>query len=780
MSNPIARINGGFPATCRLALSAAAALAVTAAAVEFENGVVEGSLDTTLSYGASIRTSDPSADYIGIANGGNRYSVNGDDASLHYDSGLFSSVAKGTHDLELGFKKLQDLSLFMRGTYFVDFENIRGDSPLSDAAKREVGRDMELLDAFLSYDLPTATPVNIRLGNQVLNWGESTFIQNGINVINPIDVTKFRLPGSELREALRPVPLVSVSLEASDSLSLEAFYQFKQEEMEIDPSGSYFSTKDTVGPGGRYAMIGFGSFGQPNMESWMDNPLYGLLEGEPARVPTISNPGFNPAQPPSAANAPFLPSNAAAIPRSADRRASDNGQFGFAARYFAEELNMTEFGFYFINYHSRLPYFGAMTGRDILSELQPVISQVKGGIGQVDGLLAQVNGGLDQVNGGLAQVNGGLVQVEAGLAELNGAIAQLEAADPNNAQLAGLRAQQAAALGQQEGLLVQQKGLLAQQAELTGSKAQLDASKGELSGQLSSLQTSLPQLYAGTARYFLEYPEDIQLYGVSFNTEIGATGISVQGEVSYRNDMPLQIDDVELLIAGLTPSRKVLGNIGLIPVVDTNGDGVPDMGNPAWQGRSMTQLGPQEFNSYIQGYRRFDVWQPQVTTTKLFGPTLGASQWVLVAEVGATIVPDLPNKDLLRFDGPGTALSGDPLAPMILSGAGGHANDRYEPASAFADDFSWGYRLAARIDYTDVIGGINLSPAIAFADDVDGNTPLPLGNFMQDRKSVTVGVTATYQSSWQGAIKYTEFFGNETYNLMNDRDFVQAMIQYSF
>ena len=40
MSNPIARINGGFPATCRLALSAAAVLAVAATAVEFENGVV--------------------------------------------------------------------------------------------------------------------------------------------------------------------------------------------------------------------------------------------------------------------------------------------------------------------------------------------------------------------------------------------------------------------------------------------------------------------------------------------------------------------------------------------------------------------------------------------------------------------------------------------------------------------------------------------------------------------------------------------------------------------
>ena len=165
--------------------------------------------------------------------------------------------------------------------------------------------------------------------------------------------------------------------------------------------------------------------------------------------------------------------------------------------------------------------------------------------------------------------------------------------------------------------------------------------------------------------------------------------------------------------------------------------------------------------------------------TKLFGPTLGASQWVIVGEAAATVVPDLPSKDVLRFDGPGTALSGDPLAPAILAGVG-HAQDHFESADAFADDFSWGYRLAARIDYMDVIGGVNLSPAVVFAHDVDGNTPLPLGNFLHDRKSVTVGVTASYQNSWQGSIKYTEFFGNEDYNLMHDRDFLQAMVQYSF
>ena len=146
-------------------------LAATASlsAVEFENDTIEGSLDTTLSFGASFRTTGASLDNIGIANGGNRYSVNGDDANLNYDTGLFSDVAKGTHDLELGFKNLPDLGLFLRGTYFIDFENIRGDSPLSDSAKREVGRDIELLDAYLSYDLPLARPINIRLGNQVIN-----------------------------------------------------------------------------------------------------------------------------------------------------------------------------------------------------------------------------------------------------------------------------------------------------------------------------------------------------------------------------------------------------------------------------------------------------------------------------------------------------------------------------------------------------------------------------------------------------------------------------------
>ena len=735
-----AKIIGKSKVAKRFILSAFLVATSSASAVEFENEIVEGNFDTTLSYGGSFRIDDPELSSIGIANGGTAYSVNGDDANLNYDSGLFSQVAKGTHDLELAFKKLQEVSVFIRGAYFIDFENNSGDSPLTGSAKREVGRDTELLDAYVSYDLPFSVPVNLRLGNQVLSWGESTFIQNGINVINPIDVKKFRVPGAELREALRPVPLLSASIQLTDNLSLEGFYQFKHEEMEIDPAGSYFSTKDFVGDGGQYAMLGFGSLSNPNMSSRIDNPLAPFLSGVPSELPTISNPRFNPALPPSAANAPFLPSNAGAIPRGKSNRASDNGQFGLAAHYFAEGLNDTEFGFYFLNYHSRLPVISAITGRDIQTEIQT-------------NAINPLNAGIEQLKAGIGQLEAGIGQADAGLAQVNESIAQLEANDPNNEGLVALKTQQSTLTAQRAGLT----------AQLTGTEAQLTGTEAQLNGLIAGLP-SLAALYPGTARYFFEYPEDIQLYGISFNTEIGATGISVQGEVSYRNDVPLQIDDIELLVAGLTPSNPALGNLGLI--------------NPAWNGVSMTQLGAQGFNSYVQGYRNFDVIQPQLTVTKLFGPTLGASQWVLVGEVGATAVPDLPDKDEMRFDGPGTVLSGNAFAPLALA-SNGHPG-HFESSDAFADDFSWGYRLAARIDYMDVYGGVNISPAIAFAHDVDGNTPLPLGNFLQDRKTVTLGVTATYQNSWQGSIKYTEYLGNESHNFMHDRDFLSAMVQYSF
>ena len=49
---------------------------------------------------------------------------------------------------------------------------------------------------------------------------------------------------------------------------------------------------------------------------------------------------------------------------------------------------------------------------------------------------------------------------------------------------------------------------------------------------------------------FLEYIENIQMFGLSFNTSTDS-GYSIAVEVTYRLDEPLQIDDVELLFAAM-------------------------------------------------------------------------------------------------------------------------------------------------------------------------------------------------------------------------------------
>ena len=176
-------------------------------------------------------------------------------------------------------------------------------------------------------------PGQIRVGDQVLSWGESTFIQNGINIINPIDVSKLRVPGAELKEALVPVGMVSASISPTEDLTLEGFYQYDWEKVEIDPTGYYWSTQDFPGKGGDRVLLGFGD--------WSD--LGTSWQGLVIPIEVTDN--------------RFM-----MVPRGATETPSDSGQYGLAVRAYAPGLNNTEFGFYFINYHSRVPVISGVTG----------------------------------------------------------------------------------------------------------------------------------------------------------------------------------------------------------------------------------------------------------------------------------------------------------------------------------------------------------------------------------------------------------------------------------
>lgn len=64
-----------------------------------------------------------------------------------------------------------------------------------------------------------------------------------------------------------------------------------------------------------------------------------------------------------------------------------------------------------------------------------------------------------------------------------------------------------------------------------------------------------------TARIAFEYPEDIHLFGLSFNTTIGE--YSLQGEVAYRPNKPMQVDVYDLAFAALGMQGAACGLHGV-------------------------------------------------------------------------------------------------------------------------------------------------------------------------------------------------------------------------
>lgn len=619
-------------------------------AFQFEHGEIQGSLDTTLSFGASWRVQDQDSDIIGIANDGTAYSVNADDGNLNYDKGLVSSVAKITSELDLIYQNR--FGTFIRGTAFYDFENEDGsrdkDDLTSDALDL-VGSDIELLDAYIwaSFDIGTM-PAQVRVGEQVVSWGESTFIQNSINAVNPINVNALRLPGSELKEALLPEGMVWASIGIFENLTLEGFYLYDWDETEIDPPGSFWSTNDFAGEGGDTVMLG-----------WGDVP-----EGD------------------------FM-----GVPRGGTNWADDSGQFGLAARAYVPKLNDTEFGFYFMKYHSRLPVISATCGT-------------------IPGL------------------------INAGNIPANVSPAIIGAYNP--ADFAGM-----VAAGVGAGATFTQAAVISQTLIAVGGNPLNPA-------YASSVRAASTDAYARTASYHTEYPEDIKLFGVSFNTELKGSGIALQGEISHRLDAPLQVDDIELLYGALSPFFLAAGN--------------PYSG----------QLGAYLPGASVEGYIEKDVTQVQFTATKVFGPTFGADQLLILGEAALTHVHNMPSKDSLRLNGPATYVGGN--SGMAYA----HFPKPIEGSSHFADADSWGYRLVTRMDFNNAIGAINLKPRISWRHDVSGISPGPGGNFLEDRMAISFGVAADYQNRWSYDISYTNYFGAGRYNLINDRDIISANIKYSF
>ncbi|MCO4781680.1 MAG: DUF1302 domain-containing protein [Candidatus Cloacimonetes bacterium] len=600
-------------------------------AFEFDSkqGEITGNFDTTFTVAGSMRVSERDQSNIGIGNGGTYATLNEDNGNLNYGKGnVFSQVFKMTNELDLNFGKY---GFFARMNTFYDFEAMRSSTdfkPLSRDAKRAMGTDIKLLDLFVSVEETWGDkPVSLKVGNQVLSWGESTFVQNGINMINPIDVSKIRLAGAELKDALIPVPMVRADIGLTENVNMNLFWQLDFKPTKIDPAGTYFSDNDFVSPGSQFASIssGLGS------DLGLCNTLTANCLGND---PLTGKPYFG-----------------ATAERSDTRNGEDADQYGVSFNWYNEKLNNTEFGFFYSKYNSRLPLISGMKQ-----------SSSAGALATVQGAAAAL-----------------------------GAAAAAFGANPTAATGAAL-----------------------QTAKTNATNANAQA-------------------YVPSSTYFVEYPEDQKIYGISFNTMI--KDIAWQGEYSYKKDQPIQIDDDELLAAVLVD-----------PTLQTVTSAI---------GGTISQLGVTQ-QGYVQGFRRKDVSQAQFTGTKLFTNELGADSIALVSEFAAMKVHSMEDQAVLRYEAQGTPGN-----------------------SGYPNPFSWGYRIKAIGTYENFWGPVSFHPSLSFTHDVNGTAPKPISNFIEGRKSITLGLEARYQNT-TAKFSYTNFFGAGSHNSMRDRDFVTLSFSKSF
>ncbi len=897
------------------AILAMAGATTSAQAYETKYGDVQIVFDTTVSMGASVLTQDRETQFLPETNGGpvdprgslalganitgtqvvisgaslaglggggfgaltpvatNVYtnnpdnfdgSINSDDGRLNFDRGDFIGAnVKASHDLQVTW---QNYKLFARAVGFYDVvmndNDVGSRSQLTDAALGDVGRNYELLDLFVSADYTIAElPVNLRAGKQVINWGESTFLLNGLNVFNPIDVASFRRPGSEIKEALVPVNALFASVSFPFDVSLAGYYALDWEPFEIDPSGTPFSSADVValgtGIGGNAGRVSFVTsspfsgnrrnctatatngagtlFIQAN--DLINDPNAGtqavgndLLEcndsdfishiqpftlglHELIRIGQTNGTGGQPNLSMDMVNRV----SAGLLGRGEDTFARDSGQFGLKATWFAESLNGSEFGFYYQNYHSRLPFVDVQATPSAIGTAQ-LTTFILGNNTDPDGVGTRK---LNAAGCGLAPsaaptffING------ANFAALAPSIAGTLGFALGNPATAGTAAFQMANTAVND-----PGGIIANAATVglpgVGIPLALQNTAGPIgfNNQLAVAQlncvlayyqsgfvnpVSEPQtiqtfdgaeflLGASDGQVAVTYPEDIEVFGFSFNTTVGTWG--VQGEASYRPSAPFQVDTDSLTIAALTNSCTfsqlygLAGQLIIEPLATPDGTGIKP------------HCGAQD--THNSGVIRNEMFTTQIGTTATFSASewfieaIGADLGILVSEVGMVLVPDveetwldsyparptfpLPSNPNVIYKDMVTQYSNTGCQGTDLPGAGILGLDVKSSEQCRPTDVSAGLVLLFSLQYNNFMDtGFILAPTLVYSWDFEGTTPSPYGNYAEDRQAISLGATGTLNNNFRIGVNYNSFFGGHVNNKSRDRDFASITASYSF
>ena len=296
--------------------------------------------DTNVVYTAQWRVAKPDDDQFRYKDSGDLVAdiqayavlINANDGDNNFDRGsMTQNKISAVTEIDLSWR---DFGLFARGrTYYDDvydrdtdisqqnfltynnstaFPN--GDTNFQkfpDGTVKEHRDRLEMLDYFVyaSGEVFGDQLFNIRLGSQVINWGEATFTSGISALTNRADLIARNTPGVEVKEILLPTGALYGQVDLVTDLTFEAYYQYEWKKTELNGVGSYFSDRDFLGPGAR-------------------NFLLPLLGPDPQGI--------------------------VVVPRTADESASNSGQWGSALHWFVGD---TDLGLYYINAHSKAPAY---------------------------------------------------------------------------------------------------------------------------------------------------------------------------------------------------------------------------------------------------------------------------------------------------------------------------------------------------------------------------------------------------------------------------------------
>ncbi|NJN51892.1 MAG: DUF1302 domain-containing protein [Gammaproteobacteria bacterium] len=253
-------------------------------AVEYETRGLQTLVNFEASYGMRYRLESPDSRLIGLANGGDRNSVNSDDGTQNYAAGVASQMVRVTGEAVALYG---NVALYGRAAAFRDWEQ-DGDlrrTGLSHEARDLVGSGAELLDHYLGFSYTVGgVPVYLRAGDQVVSWSGSTFLRDGLDLINPIDFATAGQPAGRPLDSRIPQGMLWMAASLTPVVALEGYYQYEWKPAVLPPLGSYLSGLDAFGGDGLGAMFSVAGRRLTLAQTWMI--VSGCRSGRLASIPT--------------------------------------------------------------------------------------------------------------------------------------------------------------------------------------------------------------------------------------------------------------------------------------------------------------------------------------------------------------------------------------------------------------------------------------------------------------------------------------------------------------